>query len=95
MPTSAPILRLAAWFKTIGGTAFNFMLPVLAGFIAMAIADRPGLMVGFVGGCAGGVRRNLRQLPPEDAVRRAGFLGALIAGFAGGLSDAGHAQAVR
>ena len=40
----------AAWFKTIGGYAFNFMLPLLAGFIAMSIADRPGLLVGFVGG---------------------------------------------
>ena len=41
---------IAAVFKTIGGAAFNFMLPVLAGFIAMSIADRPGLAVGFVGG---------------------------------------------
>ena len=40
----------AAFFKTAGGVAFNFMLPILAGFIAMSIADRPGLMVGFVGG---------------------------------------------
>ena len=41
---------VAAWFKTIGGVAFGFMLPILAGFIAMSIADRPGLLVGFVGG---------------------------------------------
>ena len=41
---------VAAWFKSIGGTAFNFMLPILAGFIARSIADRPGLAVGFVGG---------------------------------------------
>ena len=41
---------VAAWFKTIGGYAFNFMLPLLAGFIAMSIADRPGLLVGFIGG---------------------------------------------
>ena len=41
---------VAAWFKTIGGVAFDFMLPILAGFIAMSIADRPGLLVGFVGG---------------------------------------------
>ena len=40
----------AAFFKSIGGIAFNFMLPVLAGFIARSIADRPGLAVGFVGG---------------------------------------------
>lgn len=62
---------LAAFFKTVGGTAFNFMLPILAGYIAMSIADRPGLAVGFVGGAiasAGG----------------SGFLGALIAGFIAG-----------
>ena len=40
----------AAWFKTIGGLAFNLMVPILAGFIAMSIADRPGLLVGLVGG---------------------------------------------
>ncbi len=40
----------AAWFKTIGGYAFNLMVPVLAGFIAMSIADRPGLLAGLVGG---------------------------------------------
>ena len=61
----------AALFKTIGNAAFGFMLPILAGFIAMSIADRPGLAVGFVGGAlanAGG----------------SGFLGALIAGFVAG-----------
>ena len=40
----------AAFFKTIGGVAFNLMVPILAGFIAMSIADRPGLLVGLVGG---------------------------------------------
>jgi PTS system fructose-specific IIC component len=62
---------LAAFFKTVGGTAFGFMLPILAGYIAMSIADRPGLAVGFVGGAlasAGG----------------SGFLGALLAGFIAG-----------
>lgn len=44
------ITQAAAMFKGIGGTAFGFMLPILAGFIAMSIADRPGLAVGFVGG---------------------------------------------
>lgn len=44
------ITQGAALFKGIGGTAFGFMLPILAGFIAMSIADRPGLAVGFVGG---------------------------------------------
>lgn len=72
---------LAAFFKTLGEAAFGFMLPVLAGYIAMSIADRPGLAVGFVGGAlavsgmtfantAGGVS--------------AGFIGALFAGFVGG-----------
>ncbi len=42
--------EVAAWFKTIGGLAFNLMVPILAGFIAMSIADRPGLLVGLVGG---------------------------------------------
>ena len=41
---------VAAWLKSMGNVAFNFMLPILAGFIAMSIADRPGLMVGFAGG---------------------------------------------
>jgi PTS system fructose-specific IIC component len=45
--TNTPV---AAFFKGVGGVAFNFMLPILAGFIAMSIADRPGLIVGFVGG---------------------------------------------
>lgn len=65
------ITPLAAMFKSIGGTAFGFMLPILAGFIAMSIADRPGLAVGFVGGAiaAGGT---------------SGFLGALVAGFLAG-----------
>ncbi|HEY5555612.1 fructose-specific PTS transporter subunit EIIC [Acetobacterium sp.] len=61
----------AAFLKTVGGTAFAFMLPVLAGYIAMSIGDRPALAVGFVGGMlafAGG----------------SGFLGALLAGFAAG-----------
>lgn len=65
------ITQAAALFKGIGGTAFGFMLPILAGFIAMSIADRPGLAVGFVGGsiAANGI---------------SGFLGALVAGFVAG-----------
>mgnify|MGYP000813322253 CR=1 FL=1 len=65
------ITPAAALFKQIGGVAFGFMLPVLAGYIAMAIGDRPALAVGFVGGmiAAGG---------------KSGFLGALVAGFAAG-----------
>ena len=61
----------AAWFMQIGGAAFGFMLPVLAGFIAMSISDRPGLVAGFVAGAlasSGG----------------AGFLGALVGGFLAG-----------
>lgn len=63
--------ELSAFFMKIGGASFSFMLPVLAGFIGMSIADRPGLAVGFVGGYlanAGG----------------SGFLGALLAGFVAG-----------
>lgn len=65
------ITPIAAMFKSIGGTAFNFMLPILAGFIAMSIADRPGLAVGFVGGSIA-------------ATGSSGFLGALAAGFIAG-----------
>ena len=65
------ITPMAAMFKSIGGVAFGFMLPILAGFIAMSIADRPGLAVGFVGGAIA-------------ANGTSGFLGALVAGFAAG-----------
>ena len=73
---------VAAWFKNIGGVAFNFMLPILAGYIALAIADRPGLMIGFVGGALA-VSGATFSSPGGSSVS-AGFLGALIAGFAGG-----------
>ena len=65
------ITEQAALFMTIGKAAFGFMLPVLAGFIAMSIADRPGLAVGFVGGAMA-------------AAGKSGFLGALLAGFIAG-----------
>ena len=65
------ITPLAAWFKNLGGVAFGFMLPVLAGFIAMAVGDRPALALGFVGGMIA-------------ANGKSGFLGALVAGFAAG-----------
>ena len=65
------ITPVAALFKNIGDVAFGFMLPVLAGFIAMAIGDRPALAVGFVGGMMA-------------ASGTSGFLGALVAGFAAG-----------
>lgn len=77
---------IAAFFKTIGGQAFGFMLPVLAGYIAMSIADRPGLAVGFVGGIiasAGYTFGNLMNYDAKTAIS-AGFLGALLAGFVGG-----------
>ena len=65
------ITPVAALFKGIGNTAFGFMLPILAGFIAMAIGDRPALAVGFVGGMIA-------------SQGKSGFLGALVAGFAAG-----------
>ncbi len=72
---------VAAWFKTIGGTAFGFMLPILAGFIAQSIADRPGLAVGFVGGALASTGATFAA--PGGDVPSA-FLGALVAGFAAG-----------
>lgn len=77
---------LAAFFKTVGDKAFGFMLPVLAGFIAMSIADRPGLAVGFVGGvlASGGYTfANLTNYADASTVS-SGFIGALFAGFVGG-----------
>lgn len=65
------ITPIAATLKSIGGIAFGFMLPVLAGYIAMSIADRPGLALGFVGGAIA-------------ANGKSGFLGALVAGFLAG-----------
>ena len=65
------ITQTAAFFKNLGGVAFGLMLPVLAGFIAEAIADRPGLALGFVGGMIA-------------ANGKSGFLGALVAGFLAG-----------
>ena len=72
---------VAAWFKAIGGAAFGFMLPILAGFIAQSIADRPGLAVGFVGGYLASTGATFAS--PGGDVPSA-FLGALVAGFVGG-----------
>lgn len=72
---------IAAFFKSVGGTAFGFMLPILAGYIAMSIADRPGLAVGFVGGALAASGMTFAN-PTGDI--SAGFLGALLAGFVGG-----------
>ena len=66
------ITPAAATFMGIGGASFGFMLPVLAGFISMSIADRPGLAAGFVGGAL-------------SASNGSGFLGALLAGFIAGF----------
>ena len=74
---------VAAWFKTIGGYAFIFMIPILAGFIARSIADRPGLLVGFVGGFLATNGATFVD-PGAAATIPSGFLGALLAGFAGG-----------
>lgn len=74
---------VAAWFKSIGGVAFGFMLPILAGFISMSIADRPGLLVGFVGGSLAAVGATFAA-PGGDSTSVSGFLGALLAGFLGG-----------
>lgn len=75
---------VAAFFKSIGGMAFSFMMPILAGYIAMSIADRPGLAVGFVGGALANVGATFAN-PLGDSTAVSGFLGALLAGFVGGL----------
>ena len=73
---------LAAYLKTVGEQAFGMMLPVLSGFIAMSIADRPGLAVGFVGGLV--AKMGMTFANPAGGDVNAGFLGALLAGFIGG-----------
>jgi PTS system fructose-specific IIC component len=73
---------LAAYLKTIGEQAFGMMLPVLAGYIAMSIADRPGLAVGFVGGLIAKMGSTFAN--PAGGGVNSGFLGALLAGFIGG-----------
>lgn len=71
----------AAFLKTVGDTAFNFMLPILAGYIAMSIADRPGLMAGFVGGAIANSGITFTNFSGSIS---SGFLGALLAGFVAG-----------
>ncbi len=76
---------VAAFFKTIGGMAFDFMLLILSGYIAMSIGDRPGLVVGFVGGAIAKAGTTFTSLSnPEEVLVSSGFLGALLAGFIGG-----------
>lgn len=72
----------AAFFKTIGGYAFNFMIPVLAGYIGLSIADRPGFLVGLVGGYLASTGSTFAKLTGDVP---SGFLGALLAGFVGGF----------
>ena len=74
---------LAAFFKMVGGVAFDFMLPILAGYIAYSIADRPGLAVGIVGGYIAKVGNSFANISGENAVS-GGFLAALLAGFVAG-----------
>ena len=76
---------VAAFFKTVGSAAFGYMLPILAGFIAMSIADRPGLAVGFAGGVLAMNGTNFAGLASGDTTGiSGGFLAALLAGFAAG-----------
>jgi PTS system fructose-specific IIC component len=85
-------IPLAAFFKTIGGEAFGMMLPILAGYIAMSIADRPGLAPGFVGGLFAKAGYSLGYVQylisdPDKAAAACvsgGFIAALFAGFAAG-----------
>lgn len=74
-------LAAAAWFKTIGNYAFQFMIPVLAGYIGLSIADRPGFLVGMAGGAMAAAGATFAS-PGGDVP--SGFLGALLAGFIGG-----------
>jgi len=76
---------IAAVLMKIGGTAFGFMLPVLAGFIAMSIGDRPALSVGFVGGALASAGITFASaFDPKIPAVSGGFLGALLAGFIAG-----------
>ncbi|MCR5541458.1 MAG: fructose-specific PTS transporter subunit EIIC [Ruminococcus sp.] len=74
-------LAAAAWFKAIGNYAFQFMIPILAGYIGLSIADRPGLLVGMAGGSMASAGATFAN--PVEGVP-SGFLGALLAGFLGG-----------
>ena len=77
------VTPVAAWLKNIGGYAFNFMIPILAGFIAKSIADRPGFLVGVVGGLLATNGATFMD-PGASETIPSGFLGALLAGFIGG-----------
>ena len=81
--TFGTVTPAAAWFKTLGGVAFNLMVPILSGFIAMSIADRPGLLVGLVGGFLATSGATFADPGAVNTVP-SGFLGGLLAGFVGG-----------
>ena len=80
--TFGTFTEAARFFKTIGGFAFNFMVPVLAGYIGKSIADRPGFLVGLVGGYLATTGSTFAKIAGDMP---SGFLGALLAGFAGGF----------
>ena len=76
---------IAAFFKTVGNAAFGYMLPILAGFIAMSIADRPGLAVGFAGGVLAMNGTNFAGIANGETTGiSGGFLAAMLAGFLAG-----------
>lgn len=76
---------VAAFFNTIGNAAFGFMLTILSGYISMSIADRPGLVAGFVGGAIAVSGVSLQNIINSDInAISSGFLGALLAGFIAG-----------
>ena len=85
-PNFGSVNAVAAWFKTIGGYGFNFMVWILAGFIAFSIAGRPGLAVGMVGGFIATTSTFNIQYAIEgvDKGSNAGFLGGIVAGFLAG-----------
>lgn len=90
-----PSIPAAALFKTIGGEAFGLMLPILAGYIASSIADRPGLAPGFVGGLFAKAGYDFAYLGTLDATTlvSGGFIAALFAGFAAGYLTLGIERA--
>lgn len=76
---------VAAFFKTVGSAAFDYMLPILAAYVAMSIADMPGLAVGFAGGVLAMSGTNFTGiLNGETTGVSGGFLAALLAGFVAG-----------
>lgn len=75
---------LAAWFNNMGNVSFGMMLPILSGFIAMSIADRPGLALGFAGGLLAKSGATFTDPSAAHVAATPGFLGALLYGFVAG-----------